>query len=438
MIRKLRWRVVRLTLLAVFAVLLILMGIINAVNFASKLESADAVMTLLVENGGAFPDMRPPEGGQGPGQEQTHTGGTDGQGPPAMPEGGSSEGGGFGPIDRRHGITEETPFETRYFSVTLAADGTVASCDTGHIAAVTADEAGALAQSLQKAGKTEGLTGNYKYQASETEGGTRYLFLDCTRDLNSAKGFLKTSLLVALIGFAAIAAIVILISPRMIRPIAESYEKQKEFISNAGHEIKTPLAVIGSCTEVIEMESGPTKWTEGIRSQVDRLGTLTADLISLARMDEGGRELHMEQLNFSSLVNEALSPFVLMAEQKGLTFTTSIEQGVTVNGDKKALTELVNILADNAVKYAAGPIRFSLTGKGSHAILTSENAAGGFKAGRQKQLFDRFYRGDASRGGEVKGYGIGLSMAQSIVLSHGGTIDAESKDGKSLTITARL
>ena len=410
MVNKLRKRVILYTVASVVLVLALLMGIINAVNYMDKDRNADEILYYLAENGGDFPRH----------MDHGHKG--DDQFRP--------------PRD----MTEETPFETRFFSLTLKEDGTVKEINTGKIAAVSSSEAAEMANRAAASGKTTGYDGNYKYLIYDNDGETMYIFLDCTRDLSSVKSFLKISILVSLLGALAISLLVVILSPRMIKPVAESYAKQKEFITNAGHELKTPMTVIGSCTEVIEMQQGESKWTAGIKEQVKKLTDLTNHLVALAKMDEGGMDIPMEEVDLSGLVNEALEGFCLKAEHQGRTFEKSIEEGITVKGNPTMLTELVSILADNALKYGSAdkPVRFDLSKKGKKAILTEENHAEGLTEGNLDRFFDRFYRGDTSHNSDTPGSGIGLSMARSIAEAHGGTISAESPDGERIVITAVL
>lgn len=355
--------------------------------------------------------------------------------PPAKPDATDN-----GKHDKNDFITEETPFETRFFTVTLSTDGSeVIATDTGKIAAISTSEAETMAEDAFASGKEKGYDGNYRFTKTETDDGLMFIFVDATRGINSAKSFLGTSMLVALAGFAAISVAIILLSPKMIQPIAESYEKQKRFITNASHDLKTPLAVIKSCSEVIEMDTGENKWTDSISSQVDKMSALIGQMVDLSRMDEAGEDLAMEEVDFSRLTIDAIEPFRLVAEQRGLNISTTIEPDVKIKGNKNALNGLVGILADNATKYASGgTIRFSLSKRGRRAVLTETNKAEGLTPGKQEKLFERFYRGDTSRGGEIKGSGIGLSMAESIVEAHGGRIEATSPDGKSLTITVTI
>lgn len=255
------------------------------------------------------------------------------------------------------------------------------------------------------------------------------------------KNFFRNSILVSLCGILGVFGLVVPLSRHAIQPVAESYEKQKQSITNAGHEIKTPLAIIDSCAEVLEMEQGENKWTSGIRGQVKRLSALTASLVFLARMDEGGASLTRARTEFSlsEAVADMLEPFALLAESGHLHLTSEIQPNVTYCGSEQMLRQLCSILADNAVKYALpqSEIHFTLVRRGKKIVLTSENQAENLTAGDQRVLFDRFYRGDTFHSSEKSGYGIGLSMAQAIAIAHGGKITADS-DGKVLRITVTL
>ncbi|MBP3815353.1 MAG: HAMP domain-containing histidine kinase [Firmicutes bacterium] len=427
MIKKLRRRVVALTMIAVFVVLLLLMGIVNLANYIITDKSVDNLLDLLEENGGNFPMFGKHDGGP-PMDHKDDMDDFDG--------------------NMKPGMSKETPYETRYFSVTLDQDQNLVYMDTTRVAAVSTDQALELAKSVSGKSKDSAYTSQskiiYKYRKVDLEdGNTMYIFLNASKEFHSAENVLLISTLVSLVGFIAIGILVIALSPMMIKPIAESYDKQKKFITNAGHELKTPLAVIRSCNEVAELEGGESKWTSAITEQVDRMSDLIGSLVSLAKMDEAQEvsdQLPKESLNLSTLLEETLEPFKLVAQQKDLGFDYEIASpNINIQGNKNALVELINILADNAIKYCSdkGNILFTLSQKGSKIILTEKNPADDLEPGNQNILFDRFYQGDLSHNKDSGGgFGIGLSMAQSIVIAHGGTITAESPTGKEIIFTA--
>jgi len=427
MIALLRKKFIFITMWSVILVLAVLMGIVNITNYIKINQSADEMLQVLLENDGEYPNINKP-------MEDPPT-------PDNSPiKDSSSKPADDSALDRRPNVSPETPYEIRYFSVGLESDGTSSFADTGRIAAISAEEAVTMAQKLLRSGKISGYDGNYRYLAKKVNQETLYVFLDCTRDLSSFREFFSISLFVSFCGILTVFLMVLVLSKRAIRPMAESYNKQRQFITNAGHEIKTPLAIIDSCTEVIEIEQGSNKWTEGIREQVQRMNALTQNLISLARMDEGSNDLSMEKFSLSDLVSEVLHPFVLLAENSGLLMSVEIQPDLWYCGNKPLLCQLCSVLVDNAVKYAlpGSEIYFDLKKKGKRLVLTCKNAAEGLTIGDQNTLFDRFYRGDMSRSSGKGSYGIGLSMAQSIVTAHDGKITARSEDGASLTVTVQL
>ena len=426
MIRRLRLSFIGVTMGMVVLVLAVLMGAINIFNYQSGDRQAAQLIEILSDNGGRFPGMAKRQ--------------EDGTVPADPPEDREET----SPRGRkeflRPGMTEETPYETRYFTVLVDEEGQAREADTGMISAVNQEEAGQIAEDLHRGGKKTGYYKHYKYAARQTDQGLLYVFVDCSRTLGSARSFLINSLLVSAGALVVVFLLVVFLSGRAVKPVSESYERQKKFITNAGHEIKTPLAVIESCVDVIELDRGGDKWTEGIRGQVDRLSGLTKNLVALARMDESSATLAMQGTDLSAVAGEAASPFALIAQQQDVQFVPSIEPGVRVKGNPASLQELCTILLDNALKYTApgGPVRFSLSRRGHHAVITCENPAEGLSPGRQEALFERFYRGDASRNSQTPGYGIGLSMARSIASAHGGRIEAVSPDGKKLVFTVTL
>ena len=410
MIKKLQKRVVIIAVSSVAAVLLIIMGTILIALYSEIVSEADSTILMLEQNNGNYPKF---------------------------------EDGSFGSnnADRpRQGISPEGQFETRFFTVNLNQDGKTISTNTGSIAAVTTEEAIEYAEEVYEGGWDSGFYGVYRYSVSETDKGTMVLFLDCSRSLDIFYRFVRASLAVSAVGILGVFILMLLLSKRAIKPIADSYAKQKHFITDASHELKTPLAVINANTEVIEMTQGDSEWTQSIKNQVLRLTELTNSLISLARMDEHDSRLVMTDFSISDAVKESLEPLERLAVQQGKTFVSKIQSNISFEGNEEAIRKLVGILADNAIKYSGkeGEISVTLKATSKGPVLQMKNSVPEIAKGAHDELFERFYRGDSSRSSEISGYGIGLSIAKAIVNAHKGKITARSEDGKSLLITVLL
>lgn len=238
------------------------------------------------------------------------------------------------------------------------------------------------------------------------------------------------------IGFITVLILVITFSKIVLRPVAQSYEKQRQFITDAGHELKTPLTIIDANTEVIEMENGESQWTKSIRNQVERLTSMVGQFITLSKMEEKNENFHKTDISLNIILNESLEPFDAVFLSKNIKINTFSEKDIHISGDEKLLRQLFEILIDNAAKYASENSTFSISmkRKSRKNMLTFENESNTISEGNLDILFDRFYRTDASRNSATGGSGIGLSVAKSIVTLHGGTIHAKSDDGKKIQI----
>ncbi|MDD3920653.1 MAG: HAMP domain-containing sensor histidine kinase, partial [Eubacteriales bacterium] len=364
MIALLRKRFIIIAMCSVLGVLVLIMAALNIANFISVSHDADHVLHFLADNAGAFPKtdapMRKPDGFRG--------------------------------------FTPESPYVTRFFTVTVDEQGEALAVNTGHIRAVTSDDAVSLAKSVWTSGSKAGYLGDYRYLVNTEPEETMVLFLDNSRELSSFRTFLSLSACVSAFCALAIFLLVWFLSRRAIRPIAESYEKQKQFITDAGHEIKTPLTVIEANTEVIEMEHGSSSWTRSIRNQVERLTALTNSLITLSRMEEANNNIQMTAFSFSDAVLETANTFAAQAKTQNKELTLTVEQGVSYTGDEPSIRRLVSILLDNALKYSPtqSSIILSVKKQGKSLLLSCENTVTEpIEPGSHPELFERFYRRDA-------------------------------------------
>jgi len=402
MIKKLQRKFISVAIISVFLVLLVIMSTINITSYVNINKKADNILNILTNNGGTFPK---PEKSQYFDHKPTF-----------------SE------------MSPEAPYETRYFSVYFNSDGNITKSDTGFIAAVTDEAAHNFAIQAYESEKVSGFCNDYKYLCADYNDGKIVVFLDCSRDLSTFRSFLFTSILVSTAGIVGVFILVLLLSKIIIRPLAESYEKQKRFITDASHEIKTPLTIIDANTEVLEMESGENEWTKSIKNQINRLSSLTTNLVSLSRMDEENNKLQMTDFSLSDAVLEVCDSFVPLAQTCTKTLNTNIEKNLTVNGNEQSIRQLISILLDNSIKYANqnGVIAVSLKKAGKKNVLSVYNTVLNIEKGYHDILFDRFYRADSSRNSQTGGYGIGLSLAKSIVEAHRGKIISRSNDEHSI------
>lgn len=419
MIRDLRKKFILVAMLSTMLVLTAIMGVVNFSNYREMLDRADEMTALLEQNDGKFPEE--PSWHE---QDDTET-------PPAKPENDEKD---------KSRFSVETPFETRYFTVTVDENGEVTDCDLDRIAAVDEETAEEYTQTAQQKNKTTGFQGIYRYRVTETEDGAKYVFLDCRREISNFRTVLVTTISVSLLGLAAVFVLVVIFSRMVFRPVEESIQKQKRFITDASHELKTPLTIIDANTEVMEMESGESQWTKSTRKQIQRLSGLVQQLVTLSRLDEEKGLEEKCEFNLSEAVSECVQPYESLAQTREKNLTLNIEEDITYTGDERSIRQLAGILMDNAVKYSSenGNIILTLKKKGKKIFLEVYNDADDLPQGKLDVLFERFYRLDSSRNSGTGGSGIGLSVAKAIVQAHKGKITAENKNGRGLTITVIL
>lgn len=428
--RRLRRKFILVAMGAVTVVLTLIIAGINIVNYSHVCKMADARLDYILAGKGSidWEDESRTDSGNG---GDTSTG---------MVADGDRAGARVGHFE---GMTAESPFDTRYFTVTLV-DGQVVDVNTARIAAVGAKRAARIAMGLDSKGLTSGFSGNYRYTTTAQGEKTTYVFVDCSRELASFHSFLNASVAISCIGWLAVLAIVTVASGAVIRPMVESYSKQKRFITDASHEIKTPLAVIDAANEVQEIESGESEWTQSIHEQVARLTALTERLVFLARMDEGSAGFTMASIDLSEAVDKAAAPFESVAVSRGKRLSMSVATGVRAHADAAAVPQVVELLLDNATRYASegSVIELSLravsrgAGKGSAELVVS-NAVDELPEGDLDRLFDRFYRADVSRSSKTGGSGVGLSVVRAIAEAHGGSATVSGHDHQ-ITFTVRL
>ncbi len=289
-----------------------------------------------------------------------------------------------------------------------------------------------------KEGKTSGFIGSYRFLKAETNVGNLILFLNCQRELDSQHSFEKNSLLISIGVIASVFVLIVLISKRVIAPIQETYIKQKQFITGASHELKTPLAIISSNADVLEMMNGDSKWTQNIHNQVDRLTSLVNSLVVFSRMEEKDT-VERTRFDLANALESRIEDFNELAHFQKKNIVTDIDPDLHYFGEEASIVQLMDILLENAIKYAPedSGISVSLKKNRKYAILKVSNKAT-VQKGDLSKVFERFYRLDESRNSAIKGYGIGLSMAQLIAEKHKETIRAYAPEDGIFKIEMRF
>lgn len=410
MIKKLRMKLILASMISLLVVLVIIEGAIGILNYQKLVADANETLDILKENGGRFPESLT-HGTQEKGQKNTENNGSM--------------------------MSPELPYESRYFSVIIDENGDVTATDTGKVAKIDTAAAAEYARTVWEKGQKRGFIEEYRYTVVVLDLGVRIIFLDCGRSLSTYRNFVLTALGVSAAGLLAVLVLLVFLSAHIVKPFLENYEKQKRFITDAGHELKTPLAIIAADTEVLEMDFGENEWICDIQSQTKRMADLTNDLTLLSRMEEELPKEMMVKFALSDVVEETVGTFQALAKVQNKILTGNITPQIWMQGDEKAISRLVTILLDNAMKYsqANGRISVTLQKQKKRIRLSVFNKTEQVSREHMSHLFDRFYRIDDSRNSETGGYGLGLSIAAATVETHKGRITASTEDERSLLIT---
>ncbi|ETA74105.1 sensor histidine kinase [Ligilactobacillus equi] len=331
----------------------------------------------------------------------------------------------------------ESIFQYRYFSARANKGKRVNAVDIRQINSISPE---IVTPEIEKLLRREGNSGMvvynqvpYAYQIKKAKNGYLIVFLDVSTIRERVRSLVRVGLWSGLVALFLFVLLLSLFSKRAIRPIIEAYDKQKEFITNAGHELKTPLTIISANTELQEMMNGGDEWTESNKMQVSRLTRLIEHFIVMARLTEQ-ENISIEKINFSEIVRKVSQSFKSVMTKEAKEYDYRVESDLQVEGNEAMLLELVNILLDNASKYCDpnGQILVVLRkGRfGKNAVLEVANTYIDGKNVDYSRFFDRFYRQDQSHSNQKKGFGIGLSMAQHYVENMKGKITVSYKNEK--------
>lgn len=429
MIKKLRLQFILTTMACIGFLFVLILGVINISMTISSRNQGYVLLERIFERTKA---------GEG---EQAGEGITAGEPVPAFPDrlsppgyaGGSHpaerEDGGFG----RRGPRDDINFFDlkRSFFVTCGMDGTITALSYDENSGLTDAFIRELAEKVLENGtpqKERGVVSGYLYLYQETEGEGRLCFLDYTPERTMSLRLFWTCLWIGLIGMLFLLAVVTVLSRFLIRPVQNAFEKQKTFIADASHELKTPLTIIRANADVLSAELPGSKWLSNILAQTGRMNELIKDLLELAKLDACPSPQPFSAFDLSKAVKTAALSFESVAYEHGCELQLQITDGIRLTGDEKGIRQLVTILLDNAFQYTekSGCVTLSLTSRKDKIQLSVHNTGKGISKEDQRHIFERFYRSDASRSRNSGGYGLGLSIAAAIVKTHRGHIGVKS------------
>lgn len=327
----------------------------------------------------------------------------------------------------------ETYTRTRYFTVELDENLNLIDKDMQFVAIGTADDqhAEVMAQKAVNKNSETGYIDEFRYRVNWNGASKTYtvIFLNCNENLTFKRIATLFLLLLAIIFTFLVTLVFSFFSNRFMRPFEENSRRQKQFITDASHELKTPLSIISANAQVLEYKTGANEWTHNIVQQTNRMTNLINELTTLSKMDEIDTDLVMEIIDFSEIIQTTMKPFQEVIEEKGASLSLIVPDNITFCGNKEQLTQLVSILGENASKYVSrdGLVQVTLSYNRRNATLRVFNTCELDADFNESRLFDRFYRPDSSRTSSTGGHGIGLSIAKKIVSQHNGSIDVKKE-----------
>ena len=398
MFKQLQKSFVKSAMLSFTAVLLVVLVAVNVVNYRQTVDQVDRLGTMLVNNDGTFPDA--PEGGMAPKEHPEH----------GMPKG----------MEFR----KDDQMATRY-AVVRVANGTVQSVDRTHLVSLDEEALKELGLRIAQGTSTKGWEGSLRYQVAKTDAGTMVVLVDGNKETQQVSRLMMVTGAVFVLCLAVVYVLVRLVSKRAIRPFVENVERQQQFIANASHEIKTPLAVLSANTDLLAMMGTEAKFVDSNKRQIKRLNSLVEQMLILSRYDEGEAATTKEEVDLVAVTKAIVEEILPVLNEKGLQVEFTGEAQTIVTTNKSAMTELIRILLDNAMKYTVGEPVITVEAKRNQLAIGNETEP--MTKEQVSQIFDRFYRVDSSRNRTTGGSGLGLSIAQKIAETNDVQLTAELK-----------
>ena len=334
----------------------------------------------------------------------------------------------------------DSGFTSPFFVVHCDESGQIEDLDSAALYAVDAETAAEYAQAALAGGKERGTYKSFRYRIAETEGGRTLVFLNVSDAAGNQNRLLLVSLSVAAASLCCAFALVIPLSRSAMKPYLENIKRQKQFITDAGHELKTPITSIMTSADIAAMEHEDDEWIANIQNQTQRLSKLVTDLVTLSRLDEELPFPEQDSFSLSEACAEIAESFQPRAKAEGKRYSVDIQDDLTLYGDRGAVQQMLSILLDNALKYSdpAGEVSLSLSQKHGRPVIEVRNSCAQPLPEDPERLFDRFYRPDESRSTRTGGTGLGLSIAKAIAESHRGSLTASTPEPGVIVFRAAL
>lgn len=318
----------------------------------------------------------------------------------------------------------------RTFAVKLNESGEVIDIVDNGSASFSEEVIKQMAEEIWEEGEEQGVINKHQFLLKEKPYGTIIAFIDCTHEMENTQRLVIICLSAGIICIGILLITVIVLSYWAVRPVEEGFKRQKQFVTDASHELKTPLSVISANTSVMESLYGENQWTGYIQSEIGRMSRLINDMLKLAKMEQPEKEIIMESFDFSKMSLESLLPYESLAYEQGKQFGYEVEEGINYTGNRDMLIQMIHIFVDNAFKYSGpgGEVKVVIKKEKKKIWLQIFNTGEGISKEVQKQMFDRFYRGEASHSRKKEGYGLGLSIASVILEHHHGKVHVKSDE----------